>query len=74
MKTVGTIGKGLLSTIGRIIKFSVLLVIAIIASLIIIANLEGVGEGAGLIITWVLFTLSNRSKKSKKEKKETEEQ
>ena len=65
MKKVGTITKGLLSTIGRIIKFSVLLVIAIIASLIIIANLEGISEGIGLIITWVLFTFSNRSKKSK---------
>ena len=73
MKKVGTITKGLLSTIGRIIKFSVLLVIAIIASLIIIANLEGISEGIGLIITWVLFTFSNRSKKPKKEKETDEE-
>ena len=73
MKTVGTITKGIFSTIGRIIKFSVLLVIAVIASLIIIANAEGIAEGGGLIITWVLFTLSNRSKKPKKEK-ETEEE
>ena len=74
MKNVAAIGKGLLNTIGRIIKFSVLLVIAVIASLLIVANTEGVGEGVGLIITWVLFTFANRSKTTKKEKKETEEQ
>lgn len=73
MKTVGTITKGIFATLGRIVKFSVLLVIAVIASLLIIANAEGVSEGMGLIFTWILFTFANRSKTNKKEKKETEE-
>lgn len=71
MTTVRAIFKVLLGTIGRIIKFSIILVIAMIASLLIIANTDGVPEGAGLIITWMMFIIGISSKKSKK--RETEE-
>lgn len=71
MKTFMAIVKGIFKVIGAILKFSILLVVAIIATIIIIANLEGVAEGGCLLITWILFTIANMGKKKTKEK-ETE--
>lgn len=72
MATVKAIGKVLLSTIGRIVKFSIMLVIAMIVSLLLIANTDGMPEGMGLIITWLMFIIGISSKKSKKRNTEEE--
>ena len=67
MKTFGNILKAIFRVIGAILKFSILLVVAIIATIIIIANLEGVAEGGCLLITWIMFTICNMGKRTKKE-------
>ena len=72
MKTFMAIVKGIFRVLGAIIKFSVLLVVAIIATIIIIANFDGCIEGISLLITWILFTVANMGKKTSKRVKETE--
>lgn len=73
MKTFMAIVKGIFKVIGAILKFSILLVVAIIATIIIIANFDGCIEGISLLLTWILFAIANMGKRTKREKETTEQ-